>query len=296
MPSAALPESVNLTLVRLDIALWAERAPALAAAARARALALHDALVLPVVRAFGGRRLAADGGGALFAFRSPTDAVQCAAAAQDAAARARDEAQPSWAAGLRVGVHQGEVRLERGTVTGAPLATAAAVAAAAAPGEVWLTRPVWLTMARSEAPSEELGPRLLAGDAEPLVLYRLVREPGALPYGGRHLARAGARRSRLLEPVRTPLASIQLAGATEGRARAAARVAGAAAGLCAAGALRLSAAVARLLLRGLSLGRKQPGPLVARALAAVERARGCAVERAPQLALALRRPPPTRGE
>jgi eukaryotic-like serine/threonine-protein kinase len=295
LPSAALPDTVNLTLVRIEIAAWAERAPALAGAARARALAEHDALVLPIVRAFGGQRLSADEGGALFAFRSPTDAVQCAAAAQDVAARGRGEARPSWAAGLRVGVHQGEVRLERGAVAGAPLATAAAVAAAAAAGEVWLTRPVYLTMARTEAPAEEMGPRVVPGDAEPLVLYRLARDRGELPFGGRHLARAGASRSRLLEPVRTPLASIQVAGATEGRARATARVAGAAAGLCVAGAVRLSASTARLLLRGVSLGRREPRPLVGRALRALERARARAAERAPRLALALRRPGPARG-
>lgn len=295
VPSAALPDSVNLTLVRVELALWADHAPALAEAARARALAAHDALVLPLVRAFGGRRLAAEDGAALFAFRSPTDAVQCGAALHDAAVGARAETQPSWVAALRVGVHQGEVRFAGGAVAGAPLATVAAVAGGAAAGEVWLTRPVWLTMTRTEAPSEEMGARALEPGAEPLALYRLVRAAGELPYAGRHLSRAGARRSRFLEPVRTPLASIQLAGATEGRARATARVAAAVAGLCAAGTLRAAAAAARLVLRGCSLGRREPGPLVARALAAVERTRRGAAERAPQLGLALRRPRAGRG-
>jgi serine/threonine-protein kinase len=292
IPSAALPTSVNLTLVALRITAWDERAPALAPAARARALAAHDALVLPMVRAFGGRRLLCEEGGTLFAFRSPTDAVECAAAIQDAAARS--EARPSWLPALGVGVHQGEVRFERGTVEGAPLATARAVAISAAPGEVWLTRVVWLTMARSEAPSEEMGPRILHGDAEAVVLYRLVRVRGDLPYGGRHLARGGgARRSRLLEPVRTPLASIQVAGETEGRTRATARVAAATAGLCAAGAVTVSATTARGLLAGAAFvmrGRKDPPPLLARAIAALDRTRRAAAERRPQLALALRRP------
>src|SRR5512143_2757187 len=50
VPSAALPEAVNLTLVRVELASWAEQAPALAPAARARVLAGHDALALPIVR------------------------------------------------------------------------------------------------------------------------------------------------------------------------------------------------------------------------------------------------------
>ena len=296
IPSAALPSAVNLTLVRIEIAPWAERAPALAPSARARALAEHDALVLPLVRAYGGRRLACEEGGTLFAFRSPTDAVECAAAVQDAAARA--QAQPSWTAALGVGVHQGEIRFEKAGVAGPPLGTARSVAAAAAPGEVWLTRAVWLTMSRSEAPSEEMGPRVLAGEPEPLVLYRVVRARGELPYGGRHLARGGGtRRSRFLEPVRTSLASIQIAGETEGRARATARVAAATAALWATGAVRVSASSARLLLRGAAFvarARKDPPPLLPRAISALERARRSAAERAPQLALALRRPPPPR--
>ena len=292
IPSAALPSAVNLTLVRIEIAPWAERAAALAPGARARALADHDALVLPIVRAFAGRRLACDEGGSLFAFRSPTDAVECAAAVQDAAARAA--AQPSWTSALGIGVHQGEIRFERSGVAGPPLGTTRAVAAAAGPGEVWLTRVVWLTMSRSEVPSEEMGPRVLPGEPEALVLYRVARARGEVPYGGHHLdRRGGTRRSRFLEPVRTPLASIQIAGETEGRARATARVAAATAGLCATGAVRASASTARLLLRGASFvarGRRDPPPLLGRAIAALERTRRAAAERAPQLALALRRP------
>jgi serine/threonine-protein kinase len=292
IPAAALPAAVNLTLVRVEIARWAERSAALAPAARARALAAHDALTLPVVRAFGGRRLGCEDGATLLAFRSPTDAVECAAAVQDVAARAG--ARPSWASELGIAVHQGEIRVEARGVAGAPLLTVRALAAAAAAGEVWLTRAVWLTMARSEAPSEEMGPRQLAGAREPLVLYRLVRARGELPYGGRHLARAGgARRSRLLEPVRTPLASIQVAAETEGRARATARVAAASAGLFATGTLGLGAAAARLLLAAASLvagGRKRRPALLARAIAALDRARRRAAERAPELALARRRP------
>jgi serine/threonine-protein kinase len=293
IPTASLPSSVNLTLVAVRILPWDERAAGLAAGARARALADHDALVLPIVRAYEGRRLVCEEGTTVLAFRSPTDAVQCAAAVQDAAARA--SASPSWTAALGVGVHQGEVRFERGLVSGPPIATSKAVATSAAAGEVWLTRVVWLTMARSEAPAEEMGPRALQGEPEPLVLYRVVRERGDLPYGGRHLARAGgARRSRFLEPMRTPLASIQVAGETEGRARATARVAAATAGLCAAGAVSVSATTARLVLAGAALftgrRRKNPAALLPRAIAALERTRRSAAERAPHLALSLRRP------
>jgi len=291
IPSAALPTAVNLTLVRVDVAGWEERAAALDAAARATALVAHDALVLPVVHAFGGRRLTCDGGGSLFAFRSPTDAVKCAAALQDVAAKG--DVRPAWTSELCIGVHQGEIRLERNGVVGPPLGTARAVSTIAAPGEVWLTRAVWLTMARSEAPSEEMGPRAVDGEPEPLVLYRLVRGSGDLPYGGRHLDRAGVRGSRLLEPVRTSLASIRVAGDPEGRARATARVAAATGRLCATRALRGAATTAQLVLRAAAFaarGRKEPPALLASGIAALERVRSSAAERAPLLALWMRRP------
>jgi serine/threonine-protein kinase len=296
VPSAAIRAAVNLTLVRIEIAQWAERAQDLDPAARARSLAAHDALALPVVRAFGGRRLGAEDGAGVFAFRSPTDAVQCAAAVQDAAA-ARGGAEPPWSGVLRVAVHQGEIGAD-GPAEGAPFGTVRAIAASAGAGEVWLSRAVWLTMARSEAPAEEMGPRAVEGEPEPIALYRLTREPGDLPYGGRHLARAGgARRSRFLEPVATPIASIQVAGGAEGRARATARVAAATAGLCAASAVRASTATASLIVRAIALatgGRRHPPALLARALAALERTRAAAAARSPLLSLSLRRPSPSR--
>jgi hypothetical protein len=124
-----------------------------------------------------------------------------------------------------------------------------------------------------------------------------VRERGELPYGGRHLARAGgARRSRLLEPVRTPLASIQVAGATEGRARAAARVTGAAVGLLGNRLLRVAVALGRAPLVLAAPRRRDPEGLVARGYAALDRARQTASARAPLLALAMRRPRAPRAE
>jgi hypothetical protein len=128
------------------------------------------------------------------------------------------------------------------------------------------------------------------------VLYRLVRDRGELPYAGRHLARAGGRRSRLLEPLRTPLASIQVAGETEGRARAAARVTGAALGLLGNRLVRIAVAAGKAPLWLAGPRRRDPEGLVGRGYAALDRARQTASARAPLLALALRRPRPTRAE
>ena len=194
-PRGADARRGQLTLVQVQLARWESWSPATSPRFRALHLAAHDARVLPLVRAYGGRRVLAQGGASLFAFRSPTDAVHCAAALQGtppAAASAPGELERLE---LQIGVHQGEVHLSRRgprarrSPPRAPSPRRAGV-------EVLLTRGVYLTMSRSEAPAEEMGPRALAGLSEPVATYRLVHGPapeatGALPAGGRS-ARPGA--------------------------------------------------------------------------------------------------------
>jgi class 3 adenylate cyclase len=215
----------NVTLLLARIEGWDQRAPA-AEVDRARILADHDAVALPVIGVFGGRRLRAADDALLLAFTSPTDAVHCAAALHDSFAKHPVPCGDRPLA-LRIGIHQAEVRFEGGELTGSPMAALRAVEEAAAPGEVWLSRTVYLTMSRSEVAVEAMGACPLEGMPEPAPLYRVVRERGGLPYGGGHLARvdAGSGLSRgLFAPFASGLASIETAGVNEGRSRAAFRV------------------------------------------------------------------------
>lgn len=218
-PGAAL----TLLLARIDG--WEARAPA-DEVERARVLASHDEVALPVIGAFQGRRLRAADDALLLAFSSPTDALHCAASLHDRFARARVDFGGAPLV-LRIGVHQAEVRFEGRELAGAGIDALRAIQAAAGPGEVWLSRPVFLTMSRSEVPVEEMGACELPGLPEPAPRYRMVREHGPLPYGGRHLARVGGEAllaGGLLAPLASGIASIETAGANEGRALAALRV------------------------------------------------------------------------
>lgn len=215
----------NLTLLLARVDGWEERAPA-EEVERARILSEHDAVALPIIGAFQGRRLRASDDALLLAFSSPTDALHCAASLHDRFARAKVPFGGAPLA-LRIGVHQAEVRFEESELSGAGIDALRQVQAAAAPEEVWLSRPVFLTMSRSEVPVEAMGASALAGLPEPAPLYRMVREHGPLPYGGRHLARVGgdgALAGSLLAPFASGLASIETAGSNEGRGRAALRV------------------------------------------------------------------------
>jgi serine/threonine-protein kinase len=215
----------NLTLLLARIEGWDARAPG-SGAERARILAEHDAVALPAIGAFAGRRLRAADDALLLAFTSPTDAVLCAAALHDRLAKSPvtfGDAPLS----LRIGIHQAEVRFEGHELTGPAMEALRAVQESAGPGEVWLSRPVYLTMSRSEVAVEAMGAWPLEGLPEMAPLYRVVREAGDLPYGGRHAQRVGGGGiiSRgLLAPFVSGLASIETAGVNEGRGRAALRV------------------------------------------------------------------------
>jgi serine/threonine-protein kinase len=215
----------NQTLLLARIDGWEERAPA-ADVDRARILADHDAVALPAIGVFGGRRLRSADDALLLAFTSPTDAVHCAAALHDRFVQ-RPVPCGDRPVALRIGIHQAEVRFDGGELAGAPMAALRAVEESAAPGEVWLSRTVYLTMSRSEVAVEAMGACPLEGLPEPTPLYRVVREQGGLPYGGKHLARVGdgSLLSRgLFAPFASGLASIETAGSNEGRSRAAFRV------------------------------------------------------------------------
>jgi serine/threonine-protein kinase len=163
-----------------------------------RMLALHDALLLPVVRGFGGRKVKAIGDALLAAFESPTDAVLCAMALQDRLASFNAGAPEGDRIEVRVSISQGEVRIERSDVHGEPVQLALQAGLMADAGEVVLTDAVYLSMNKSEAPTEILTSRPLPGGGS-IRLRRALRSGDAqAPYGGRALARLG----RLPDPSR----------------------------------------------------------------------------------------------
>src|SRR2546427_12946259 len=73
----------NLAIVFTDIVGYADRLSRQTYEQSQRMLRLHEALVLPVFRAYRGRRVKSIGGTLLVTFESPTDAVLCASAVQD---------------------------------------------------------------------------------------------------------------------------------------------------------------------------------------------------------------------
>ncbi len=188
----------NLVLLLSDMKGFTARTSQQTREENARMLALHDALLLPVVRGYRGRKLKGLGDALLAAFLSPTDAVLCAMAMQDRLAAWNERAAPGERIEVRIALSQGEVRRSRGDVHGEAMQLAHLAEARAEAGEVLLTDAVYLSMSKSEAPTEIVGEMPLRGGGR-MRLRRVMRgDDPAVPFGGQALSRL----RRLPDPAR----------------------------------------------------------------------------------------------
>lgn len=188
----------NLVLLLSDMKGFTARTSSQTRDQNARMLALHDALLLPIVRGYNGRKVKSMGDALLAAFLSPTDAALCAMAMQDRLASWNALAEPGERIEIRIALSQGEVRRSRGDLHGEAMGLAVAAEARADAGEVVLTDAVYLSMNKSEAPTEIVGEAPLSGGGR-IRLRRALRSSDPLsPYGGFALSRLG----KLPDPAR----------------------------------------------------------------------------------------------
>ena len=181
VPTFAGVRSRNLTIVFAGLCGYAERVGTQTWEESQRMLRRNEALVDPVFRKFGGRRIKQIAGTFLVAFESPTQAVLCAAALQDRVQRFDEQLPEEQRLRPRVGIHLGEVRLLRGDVFGEPVNIAARIEALCGPGEVLFGESVWLSMNRAEVRAEDGGERSLKGVPEPVRVFRLLGALRPLP-------------------------------------------------------------------------------------------------------------------
>jgi class 3 adenylate cyclase len=187
----------NLAVMLTDMKGFTAATSRQTRAENARMLALQDALLLPVVRAFGGVRVKTIGDASLILFPSPTYGLLCGTALQDRLWDYNRRAAETERIEVRIVLSLGEVRLEGSParpsdVYGEAVNLVARVEAEAEAGEVWFTEAVRLVADPREAPSEEVGLRALKGFPEPVRLFRAARTGSGVeepPYGGAALAR-----------------------------------------------------------------------------------------------------------
>ncbi len=171
----------NLAIVFTDIKGFTARTSQQTYEENQRMLRVHDALLTPVFKAFGGRPIKTIGDSFLVVFDSPTQAVLCGVAIQDRLWDYNRRVAEAEQIHVRVAVNMGEVRVERGDVFGEPVNIAARVEGLADAGEVLFTEAVYLSMNKAEVPSQEHGVHELKGIPEKVRVYRV-------PPGGYRLA------------------------------------------------------------------------------------------------------------
>lgn len=203
----------NLTILFTDIVGYTDLTSQHTREQNAAMLRDYNRLILPIIAAFGGRRVKSIGDSFLATFRSPTDGVRCAMALQDATFeynRGRPETENLR---IRASLSLGEVQLDRGDIFGEPVNIASRIEAITPPDEIYFSEAVYLAMNKAEVPSESVGRQTLKGIPEPVTVYRVPRfkwgrlvapgetDPGAdtaFPFGGLH---RGIEPSRLPRPV-----------------------------------------------------------------------------------------------
>ena len=154
----------------------------------ARMLRLHDALLSPVIAAFGGQRIKSIGDAYLVLFAAPTEALLCAVAIQDRLADHARRVVEGERIEVRIALALGDVRLDRGDVFGEAVNLASRIEALAESGEVWFSESLYWTLDRTRIPVEEMGWRALPGLKEEVRLFRVARAAtqaeGDPPYAG----------------------------------------------------------------------------------------------------------------
>src|SRR6266699_2627091 len=127
-------------------------------AATVAALKGHQAIILPMVEAHGGRIQDTAGDGILAEFRSVLQAVECAIALQRKMAERNAAVPPARQMRFRIGVNFGDVMSDGARVYGDGLNIAARVQALAEPGGICVTAMVRDEVrGRTELHFEDLG-------------------------------------------------------------------------------------------------------------------------------------------
>jgi len=226
----------NLAIVLTDIAGYSETTARQSRLANERLLATHNRILFPIVRRFKGRHVKSIGDALLLVFRSPTDAMLCAMAMQDALFEYNRNASKEEQIHLRVAASLGEVRVTRGDVFGEPVNITSRIEGITPPDEIYMSEAVYMAMNKAEVPSQEVGWRELKGVTGKIRIFNIPRfatprlvpqdvmaaedmSDLVYPYGGAHLAaqaaegeswrvrlsRSGAARAALAVAVLAPV-------------------------------------------------------------------------------------------
>lgn len=195
----------NLVILFTDIAGFTEASSQQSREQNQRILDRHNALLLPIVKRFGGRHIKSIGDALLLVFTSPTDGMRCAMAMQDALHEYNLSAPKDEEIHVRIAASLGEVRVTKGDIFGEPVNVTSRIEGITPGDEIYFSEAVYLAMNKAEVPAVEIGVHELKGISKPVRIFaiprfaetRLVADVNAAspadphigyPFGGMHLS------------------------------------------------------------------------------------------------------------
>lgn len=194
----------NLAIILTDIVGYTEATARLSRKEQKEMLNLHNQLLFPIIRSFGGKVVKTIGDALLLVFRSPTDSMLCSMAMQDALYDFNRKSNRGEELHIRIAASLGEVRVARNDVFGEPVNLTSRIESITPEDEIYLSDAIYLAMNKAEVPCVEVGLKQLKGITEPVRIWQIPRfsrsklvpevmdneDIGELsyPYGGAHLS------------------------------------------------------------------------------------------------------------
>ena len=189
----------NLTILFVDIAGFTATTSRQSRAENAHLLQTFDGTLLPLIKRFKGIVVKSIGDALLITFRSPTDAMLCSMALQDAMHEYNLNAPEDKRIHIRVAANLGEVRITKNDIFGEPVNVASRIEGVAPADEIYLSEAVYMAMNKAEVPAQEVGFKELKGIPQAIRLYSIPRfaTPRLIPES---VATSGEQGSELMFP------------------------------------------------------------------------------------------------
>jgi class 3 adenylate cyclase len=181
-------ESRHLAVMMTDIQGFTRATSGMGREQVEELLALHEDLLVPVIKENGGTIVKGLGDAFLVTFESPTRGVQAGVRIQEVLAEHNAEAEDGKQLRVRVALNAGEVNIRDGDVFGEAVNITARVEGVCAAEQVTLTEAVFLLLEKEAVETEYLEEVELKGIPFPVKLYRVL--PDWLPPEDRDVSRA----------------------------------------------------------------------------------------------------------
>ncbi len=167
----------NLAVMLTDIKGFTNRISQQSRSQMSDLLNAHRELVVPVIEKYNGKIIKTIGDAFLVTFESPTDAVLCGVAVQDALHKYNEGKKQDERIDVRIAINAGEVSIaDDGDIFGDAVNITSRIESIAETGEVFFTEAVYLAMNKKEVPSSEIGLRQFKGVPEKIKVYKVLKE------------------------------------------------------------------------------------------------------------------------